>query len=370
MRYADPERDVPPELSAAAGAEDDVRSARAPEVPAGAGDTASPLAALDDVVASLSGGPLSYSALAIVEGLGFARVWRLWPARSLLVVGASPLAAEFRRLIATGTARGWELFSDGRTPLDELAAPLLRLSGSSRFYNLLDREGFGYVEEVAALPDACLLDLRNGGPKLVAAVRRVLAELQHRNPAAGRAAAGARDVGSQAPDPAADALRVVAWWAVAELGARTAGDLAAVTGRVAELPPDVAAAWALLSRLDLLQIAGLGSSGADPATLADEVLAALGERRRLILTSRTFAPTRRTYDSLAAELGVSRERVRQLEADALLKLRRIVAVYQYAPLRWRAYSSRGRVVIAETDAADGAPPWLPRFLHWLTEDLT
>lgn len=37
-------------------------------------------------------------------------------------------------------------------------------------------------------------------------------------------------------------------------------------------------------------------------------------------------------------------RVRQPEAEALLKLRRIVAGDQRAPLRWRAYSTRGRAV--------------------------
>ena len=45
---------------------------------------------------------------------------------------------------------------------------------------------------------------------------------------------------------------------------------------------------------------------------ARDLLDDLEERRRLILTSRTFAPTRRTYDSLPAELGVGQERVRQL----------------------------------------------------------
>ena len=40
---------------------------------------------------------------------GRALVFRLWPARSLHVVGDSPLAAEFRRLLTAGAVPGWDL---------------------------------------------------------------------------------------------------------------------------------------------------------------------------------------------------------------------------------------------------------------------
>ncbi len=60
---------------------------------------------------------------------------------------------------------------------------------------------------------------------------------------------------------------------------------------------------------------------------------------RLILTSRTFASARRTYDSLAAEFGVGRERVHQLEASALEQLARAATHDRYCPLRWRVAST-------------------------------
>ncbi len=66
------------------------------------------------------------------------------------------------------------------------------------------------------------------------------------------------------------------------------------------------------------------------------------DRRRLILTSRTFAPQRRTYDSLAAEFGISRERVRQLETSALQQLAHAAVEDQYAPLAWRSIGSTRR----------------------------
>jgi hypothetical protein len=114
------------------------------------------------------------------EALGHALVFRLWPARVLHVVGGSLLASEFRRLLAVGAVPGWDLHPvlAGHTPLHVLAGPLHRLSGSYRFYNLLERHGFASVEEVAATPEACWLELRNCGTRFIAAVRQALAGLR------------------------------------------------------------------------------------------------------------------------------------------------------------------------------------------------
>jgi hypothetical protein len=212
-----------------------------------------------------------------------AQVFRVRPGRSMHVVGASPLAAELRRLLTAGAEPGWELHPvpDGRTPLQVLAGPLRRLSGNGRFFNLLDRSGFAYVEEVAATPDECLTGLSNSGPGLVAAVRQVIGGLapSTASPAGGMAPDGmapdAMDPGGREPggrepgagplpalSPAAlRALKVVAAWAVAERGARTAGDLIAAVGRTRELPPDVAAAWHHIRQLDLRQVADAWGPG-------------------------------------------------------------------------------------------------------------
>jgi len=98
--------------------------------------------------------------------------------------------------------------------------------------------------------------------------------------------------------------------------------------------------------------------------LACELLGELEERRRLILTARTFAPVRRAYDSLAAEFGVGRERVRQLEISALQQLARAADHDRYRPLRWRA-ASAAQPEGACVAAIPGAPPWLGLMLSWL-----
>ena len=48
----------------------------------------------------------------------------------------------------------------------------MRLARELFDHRLQDRSGFAYAEEVAAIPDECLLDLLNGGLKFLAAVRR------------------------------------------------------------------------------------------------------------------------------------------------------------------------------------------------------
>jgi RNA polymerase sigma-32 factor len=55
-----------------------------------------------------------------------------------------------------------------------------------------------------------------------------------------------------------------------------------------------------------------------------EALAVLNERERRILESRRLAEVPRTLRDLADEFGVSRERVRQIETTAFLKLRKAV----------------------------------------------
>ena len=261
--------------------------------------------------------------------LGKALVFRAWPLRSLHVVGDTPMAGALRGLIAAGAALGWELHPvpGGRTALHVLAAPLYRLSGQQGFYNLLDRAGFAWAEEVAATPEVCLLELRNSGPKFIAAVRRAVSELGIDGASVSPEGTGQRrDPGQASSPPAvpaevARALHLVARWAVAERGASTFGDLLTLAPGIAELPPEVARSWDRIGQLGLQALTGTAPAGRGLPELAGRLLGEVADdRRRLILTCRTFAAQRRTYDSLAAEFGVSRGRVRQPETSALQQL--------------------------------------------------
>ena len=157
---------------------------------------------------------------------------------------------------------------------------------------------------------------------------------------------------------------MAAWAVAAEHGAQTLGDLLTLTPDAEDLPPDVARSWNCIRQLDLRSLAGAALTGGDLSRLASDLLGELEERRRLILISRTLAPVRRTYDSLAAELGVGRERVRQLETSALQQLTRAAARDRYRPLRWHA-ASVARHGGAGAAAIPGAPPWMSHVLSWL-----
>jgi len=316
--------------------------------PPGSSDTGPAERQLRIVISALAG-PREVSVVAgwDEEPLGRALVFRLWPARVLHVVGDSPLAGEYR--------------------------PLHRLSGSDRFYNLLERSGFASVEEVAAMPEGCWSGLRNCGTRFIAAVRQVLAGLPPGDAQAttgilpgsgGAAGCGGPVTPAGLPADAARALQVMAAWAVAEHGARTLADLLTLACDIEDLPPDVARSWDGLGQLGLEPLAGTALADGDLPRLACDLLGEVEGRRRLILTSRTFAPARRTYDSLAAEFGVGRERVRQLETSALQQLARAAAHDLYRPLRWRA-ASAARPGGARGAAIPGAPPWMGRMLSWL-----
>ncbi len=134
------------------------------------------------------------------------------------------------------------------------------------------------------------------------------------------------------------------------------------------MPSDVAARWERLARLSLRPLAGTIQPDRDLTRLAEELLGETDERRRLILTSRTFTPAKRTYDSLAAELGISRERVRQLEESALTQLAQASRRDRYAPLHWRAASAARRDA-AELAAAADTSPWMTKLLSWLASKI-
>ena len=333
---------------------------------------------LQAAVALLSRGlELSASAGGANQPLGSVLVFRPWPGRSLIVVGESPLAGEFRRLIASGAVPGWDLHlvPPGRTRLEVLARPLLHRTNSRRFYNVLERHGFTYVDEVTSIPDECLLELRNTGPRLVAAVRAAISELRPQDqmasrsdadPAYGRGRVPTGIPAALSPDVTA-AVSLITTWGIAEGGARTLGDLLTLAPAAEGIPPDVARAWDRLAQLSLRPLAGPAELEDHVARLAEELLAEVDERCRLILTSRVFGPGRRSYDSLARELGISRGRVRQLEQSALIQLTRASRDHRYAPLRWRATS-----MAQHSDAVarhPDSPPEMAKLMLWLASKI-
>jgi Sigma-70, region 4 len=162
-------------------------------------------------------------------------------------------------------------------------------------------------------------------------------------------------------------LQALAAWTVAERGTVVVGDLMALGPDVTALPADIAREWELTPKLDLRWLAGGPSAVPQlPPGLLDDLLNEVDERRQEILSRRTFAPQPETLDTLAADFGVSRGRVGQLEESARVKIAIAVCGASYAPVRWRAYT------LANTGGAESDPwtlpaaaPWARPLLRWL-----
>ena len=86
------------------------------------------------------------------------------------VVGLSPLAAQVRRLLSDGF-NGWHLHAlpPTRTPLHTVRGRL-----ASRFYNVLERNGFASLEEIAAVPPAGWREINHVGPRFLQALDTVM----------------------------------------------------------------------------------------------------------------------------------------------------------------------------------------------------
>lgn len=108
------------------------------------------------------------------------------------VVGLSELARAVRAQLTDGTIAGWALhpLPATRTPLHALHEALL-----PQQYNILIRNGFSTIEEVAAVPPGSWSELRHVGPKFVDALRNALDALA----AAAPARAGALELAHSGP---------------------------------------------------------------------------------------------------------------------------------------------------------------------------
>ena len=59
----------------------------------------------------------------------------------------------------------------------------------------------------------------------------------------------------------------------------------------------------------------------EDSAIIDNALSTLKERERLVIELRFFRSPKETLEAIAKRLGVSRERIRQVECNAIRKLR-------------------------------------------------
>jgi hypothetical protein len=145
-------------------------------------------------------------------------------------------------------------------------------------------------------------------------------------------------------------LRRLMEWATNEANARNVGDFLVACSR-ADLPEDIG----LLS--DALRITPLTDvfSGLireeSLESLVDDLCGVLSKRSCMIFLARISLNRRRTLEDVATELGLSKERVRQLFVRGEKRIREALATPRFAPVGWRAHALRtmlGTSVPADT----------------------
>jgi hypothetical protein len=89
------------------------------------------------------------------------------------VIGQNRLADEIREVLRAGQIPGWRL---RELPADQTPVHALYARLSSRSSNLLQQVPFVSAEEIAALPDEVLREIRGLGPSTLAEIRSALAD--------------------------------------------------------------------------------------------------------------------------------------------------------------------------------------------------
>ena len=140
-------------------------------------------------------------------------------------------------------------------------------------------------------------------------------------------------------------LRRVADWAINEARAMTVGEFLAAWSR-ADLPEDIALLRDSLHAVPLILAFPGVAQVSRLESLVRDLYGVLNKRTQLIFFGRISLNSLRTREDLSNELGVTRERVRQLALRAEERVREAVTTPRFVPILWRAHALRIALGIA------------------------
>lgn len=133
-------------------------------------------------------------------------------------------------------------------------------------------------------------------------------------------------------------IRTLAEWAAQVTDFRNLGGLAAALTSGLDLPPAVRQAWESLSSRELTDL--VAEQPLPLESLLQRLLDRLEERERKVLLARTLGTTPTTLQKVADELGITRERVRQLQLKAETRVADLLTQPEFSPLAWAAHAFR------------------------------
>ncbi len=253
-----------------------------------------------------------------------------------------------------------------------------------RVYNALARSDVRTWGELARIRPRDVLEIRNLGNRsahlvAAAALRRIL-ELAQELAVLGPLVSAERrplttpsseDEGAVVTGYLAVPIRALAEWAALERDATRMGDILCLAPGLGWIPEELRAAWKEASQLTLASLLRLHRLPL-PAELITRLLAALDERDRLILDERLLSDTPTTLSTISAQLGISPERIRQLQSRITVRLRSSIQSVRYASLRWRAEDLAdmiGTMLPVDSPALAGGLAWATRDLPEELKDL-
>jgi hypothetical protein len=140
-------------------------------------------------------------------------------------------------------------------------------------------------------------------------------------------------------------LRRLVEWAVREAGAKDISDLLAACSRP-NPPEDIKLLYEALRETRLSDIFPGISREVTVESLVEDLCGVLDNRGQTIFLSRISLNQLRTLEDLAAEIGVTKERVRQLWVRAEERIREALLTPRFAPILWRAHTLRTMLGVA------------------------
>jgi hypothetical protein len=245
------------------------------------------------------------------------------------------------------------LIADNR-PFVEQLPTLLQLEDcalalpamSTRLRNLLLREGLTTWDRFAALSPAEILDRRNAGQGTLDEVLGYVLDVARRQGplAEGGALPASPSIASaQLVMPLVAGasrldLQLIATWSIRAFGASVVSDVVnpkAPLQAIQTMPVEVREAWERLAAVPLTDYAQPDLLRITVDELLERLSDCLNDAERHVIAVRLLAPEcAPTLEEVGRELGLTRERVRQIQAKARSKLEAQLVSPALAPLAW------------------------------------
>jgi hypothetical protein len=135
---------------------------------------------------------------------------------------------------------------------------------------------------------------------------------------------------------ALDEFEVLFGWVAFATPAAKVGDVLKLSLQPESMPPDVRAAWERFAGTAASELTS-ATAAPDAVTQIDEILDAVRGSARTILERRVLSDEPPTLEQLGEALGVTRERVRQIQVKVEGRLDDLIALPRFRLLRWRAH---------------------------------